>query len=295
MSDERGNLTDKELQFGYWWVEHRLKVKAGMISFVILLLVATYANVGIKFYKYLQGTAAHQQMIYELSTDSIDYQAIKAVTGPRKIRVVSAKVLPNSSNTIDIVAEVENMNNKWYLREINYQFEVGGMLTPSQTTYLLPGQKKYLYYFNFDFGDKNSSARLVLGREVWNKVKGSSHFDARKQFISPDVSVENIIYNQGGTKNDEVKKSYVIFDLYNLSSYNFWEMNAQVILWQGNKIAGFNIIGLDDVMPNEQREIFVYWDRLLALGLRPEVIIDVNHLEKSNIRTYQDIDPSFIR
>lgn len=293
MSDPFTQLSDKELEVGYWWTTHRIKIKAILIIIVIVALVALYANAGWRFYVYLSGTAAYEQMLVELTTNEINYAQIKASTGPKNLVVHSTKIFASEqSSSYNILAEVENINQRWWLKQIKYQFNVNGELTDESTSYILPGEKKYLYYFNHEMSKVQATARLIIKREIWYRVKDSSLLDSQGKWYKPDFLVNDLNFVVDNFNN---KQSKVNFNLANFSPYNFWEVKLQVLLWQGQKLKDFNVVSLDKVAPGDDRSIEVMMSRDLSSGLRPEVIVSANSMDEGNLRNFGDMLPSTVR
>lgn len=293
MTDSFEQLSDKELELGYWWTIHRIKIKAIFLIVIILGIFAIYLNAGWRFYVYLQGTAAHEQMLQELTSHSINYEQVKIVTGPNNLRINNAIIMPaGSSNNYDIVAEVENVNQRWWLRQINYQFEIAGKLTDEQSSFILPGETKYLYYFNYQTNSPPNSYRLVVKREIWQRVKNQDMFDSQGGWRPAEITVSNIKYNPVLFNSAQ---GLVTFDISNNSSFNFWEVNLQVLLWQGQQLVDFNTVTIADLVVGEKRAMEVLMSKNLPSGLRAEIDVSADSLAEENLKAYNADLPGFIR
>jgi hypothetical protein len=292
MSDEFGQLTEKELEVGYWWVTHRLKIKAALILTAILVIVVIYLNAGIRFYQYLAGSAEHQAMLEELTSNAVNYEIIHKSSAPAPVLIGNSLAVGDMVSGYDLVTLVENSNNRWWLKEIEYQYIGSHTTTAPQITYLLPNEKKYLFAFNTPVDFDPVNAKIFITRQLWEKVKDNNQVDAKKQWIKPDLYAENINYQSSDMFFNEAK---VTFDLVNDSSYSFWEVEVQILLWQGNRLLGVNVVTLDDILATSKRTVSSIWPNALPAGLRTEIIISANSLSEDNIQVPKYDLPTTIR
>jgi len=292
MPDEFGQLTEKELEVGYWWVTHRLKIKAVLILVAILVIVVIYLNAGIRFYQYLAGSTEHQAMLEELTTNGVNYEVLHKSSAPVPVFIGNSFAVGDVASGYDLVTLVENSNNRWWLKEIEYQYIGSQTTTAPQITYLLPNEKKYLFSFNTPVDLDPVSAKIFITRQLWEKVKDTNQVDTKKQWIKPDLHAENVNYQSSDIFFNEAK---VTFDLVNDSSYSFWEVEVQILLWQGNRLVGINVITIDDIQATSQRTVSSIWPNALPVGLRPEIIISANSLSEDNIQIPRKDLPTTIR
>jgi hypothetical protein len=292
MTDEFGQLTEKELEVGYWWVTHRLQIKAVAIITVILCIVVLYVNAGILFYKYLAGTSEHQAMLGELTDNTVNYDILHKTSSPNPLTINNSLAIGDASQGYDLVTLVENTNGRWGLKEIEYQYVGSGTTTVTHITSLLPGEKKYLYEFNISKEINPVSAKLFIKRQLWEKVKDIKLLNTHKQWIPPIVQAENIIYQSSDKFFNEAK---VTFDLVNNSSYSFWEVEVQALLWQGSRLLGINVVTIDNLIAGSRKNIFLNWPGTLPAGLRPEIWISANSIDEGNLQIPSQNLPSTIR
>lgn len=292
MTDEFGKLTEKELVVGYWWVTHRLKIKAGLIILSIVFIVGIYVNAGWKFFNYLKNTPAHQAMLMELTLNVSDYEKIKATSAPSPLLLGTTLAIGDRNTGYDLITEVENINSRWFLKEIEYYYIVDGQITDAKITNILPNDKKFLIYFNLVNNNSISNVQLFIKRQLWERVKDKSQLDSRNRWLKPAVKADNILTKTAATDQTNTQTSYL---LVNDSAYNFWEVETQVILWQGSRIIGVNALTINDISSGDRREVQILWPRNLSTDVRTEVRVFANSLDSKNIRLFSESTPSLIR
>ncbi len=281
------DLSDRELKWAYWWVHHKQQVKAGVLLTVIISLVALYGYNGWLLFKYLSTTPQHNQVLAELSRPFIDYTKIRRLQSPRQLSVGEVSVINSGEDSVDIVVLVENLNNKWWLKEVEYRFVIGGEATPTSFASIMPRQKLYLYYFNFDKDKyKDGTVRLEIIRQKWRRIRGDKLIEISRFDFDSLLRVENVKF----VPAEGERASVVQFDLVNESPYNFWQVEAQVVARQGKKIKGFYVTGIREVDAGARLPIIINWHQKLPPFVVPEVLVVADYLSTDNIRSYPDIN-----
>ncbi len=291
MTDEFGQLTEKELAVGYWWVTHRLKIKAALIILSIVFIVGIYANAGWELYKYLMQTPLHQAMLTELTNNLSDYDQIKSSSAPSPLLLGNTLAIGNKNDGYDLITEVENVNPRWWLKEIEYYYVIDGKTTNTMITNVLPADKKYLVIFNYPGTASASNAKLFIKRQLWTRVKDQSQLDSRNRWLKPKITVGDILTNVSSGLLD----TRTNFTIINDSPYSFWELELQIILWQGNRIVGVNALTINDLSAGENRVVEVLWPTSYSGDIKTEVLVYPNSLNSQNIRLFPDNSPSLIR
>lgn len=281
------DLSDRELKWAYWWVHHKQKVRAGALLVAISLLVALYGYNGWLLFKYLSTTSQYQQILVDLSNSFINYSQVRRLQSPRQLSIGKLSVINNGDDSIDIIVPVENLNKKWWLKEIEYRFVVGSEVTPSSFATIMPRQKMYLYYFNFD--EKKYSGgpiKLEIVRQRWQRIRGEKLVEIAKFNFDFLLRAENVRFIPANNGQAPI----VQFDLVNDSPYNFWQVNTQVIVRQGKKIKGFYVTGIEEVDAGARIPVIINWHQTLPQFVVPEVLVIADYLNISNIRSYPDIN-----
>lgn len=292
MTDEFGQLTEKELAVGYWWVRHRLKIRAGLIILFIVFIVVIYLNAGWKFYNYLKNTPQHQAMLQELTISVPNYEQIKTTNAPKPLLLGDTVAVGDRNSGYDLITEVQNTNSRWWLKELEYYYIIDGQATAANITNILPSDKKYLIHFNLAKNISVSNAKLFIRRQLWERVKDRTQLDSRNNWVKPAVKADNVITNFTNTNQSNIITS---FNLVNDSPYSFWDVETQIILRQGNKIVGVNALTVSDLSSGERRQIEILWPKVMNSDLSTEVKVFANSLDIKNIRLVPETTPNLIR
>lgn len=292
MTDEFGKLTEKELAIGYWWVNNRLKIKAGLIIFSIIFIILIYINAGWMFFNYLKNTSQYQAMLAELSINVPDYERMKTISAPKPLLVGDTLAIGDKKTGYDLITEVENINHRWFLKEVEFYYVVDGEATEPIVTNILPNEKKYLINFNLKKNISQNNIKLFIKRELWEKIKDPTQLDSRNRWLKPTVKADNVI-----TKFVTLNQTNALtsFTLVNDSPYSFWEIETQIILWQGNRIVGVNALTVNDIASGDRRLVEIFWPNVFNSDVRTEVLVFANSLDNNNIRLFSETTPSLIR
>lgn len=280
------DLSDSELKWGYWWAVHKHQVKAAGLLLVIVMLAGLYIFNGVKLFNYFATAKQHSQMLTDLTTPLIDYAKIRRKQAPRAL-LVKEPIVINREGKVDIIAMAENLNSKWWLEEIVYQFAIDGELTPEESTFFMPREKKFVYALNFPLDAKRSpEVRLIIKREKWQRIKGDKLEELKELDFSKLIRAEDIRFIPARLGDFP----QVQFVAVNDSPLNFWQVEAQIVIRQGGKIRGFYVTGIDNFITGARRPIVINWYDKLSLFSSPEIIMSVNYLDPDNIKPYSEED-----
>ncbi len=280
------DLSDKELKWGYWWAVHKHQVKAAGLLLVMVGLAGLYIFNGVKLFNYFATAKQHSQMLSDLTTPLIDYAKIRRKQAPRALLVKEPIVIPREGK-VDIIALAENLNSRWWLEEIVYQFAVAGELTPETSTFFMPREKKYVYALNLPSEIKNpSEVRLIIKREKWKRIKGEKLEELKELDFGKLVRADDIRFVPARLGDFPQVKFVAVND----SPLNFWQVEAQITIRQSGKIRGFYVTGIDNLITGSRRPIVINWYDKLPLFSSPEVIMSVNYLDPNNIKPYSEED-----
>jgi len=280
MTDEYGQLTNKELSVSYWWVTHRLQLRMLFFVLVCLALLAVYINAGWQLYRYISSTPQHRLMLFELTTNNIDYERIRNDTAPLPL-TIGQTLASGDLSGYDLSTLVENPNSRWWLKEIEYYYILGTETTEPRVTSVLPGDKKYLIHFQLSENTQVASARLFIKRQLWQRVRETSQLDKNNRWLRPNVIAENIKYD---STNPAAKQTRFSFELNNVSPHNFWAVECQLLVWQGSRLVGIYSLMVNDLRSNEKRLVEISWPQSFITGLRTEVLVFPDSLSENNIR-----------
>ncbi len=273
-----GDLTEKELTFGYWYVKHKLLFKKILIGLFIAfdVVLIAYSIYGFVNHFFIEGPRL-KQSISEMTENIIDTKTFRLKTRPENIRVLDTKVVSGGERKYDLVARVSNPNSEWLIY-FDYLFFYAGGRTETKSTFVLPFEDKFIADFGIESEAKIISVNLNVENVRWQKVDRHEIPDFN-QFYNEhfNFEVENTTFIPAGTAGLDVSR--VTFDITNNSAYNFWQVGNYVILYQGTRIVGINYIVLNKFLSGQTRSVEARWFEKLPRTVKIEVRPEVNILD----------------
>lgn len=284
-------LSERELKLGYWFVAHRHQlVKLGLAS-LILFSMLTY---GYSIYKTVKFYAfeydAFQQTIQGASETYLNVAGIHEANRILDLQVVSRQIIPASGGKIDIIARVSNPNTKWALKSFTYRFALGTKVYDTQTTFLLPGQERFLMLLNVE-GSASGTPQLFIEEQKWRRVIqyeewGPEHnkFTIANRQFSPA---------RQGELSEQLPISEASAQITNASAYNYVNVDVQFALYSGNRVVAVNLVPLKDFQSGQTRTAAVRWSQVLPPVSLVEIIPLVNTLDQGAYQDFEGVfDPS---
>ncbi len=267
-----GGVTESELRWSAWWVEHRDQVRRAAIG-VFIAFDAVLIGVGLwGFADWLAiGGLKEEQAIRQMT--SAAYGRFAGV-GLREIQVGAPFVLPGGTGKVDILAPIENPNDRFWA-EVEYSFHVGGVQQPALTTFVLPGQAKYLAHLGAP-ADGGASVELKIESRRWHRAGtfGASTlqdlYDTRL-----DIRAENPVF----VPSDPLAttpSSRAEFTLANRTAFGYYDVDLLALLYRGDAVVGVGKLRVDRLAAGERRPMELYWYQVLPQVSRVEIVPDIN-------------------
>lgn len=275
-----GGVTESELRWSEWWVNHREQVrKVGIGIFVAFDVVFVLIGLwGFTDWLALGGLK--------------EEQAIRQMTGPNyarfggigleEVQVGAPFVLPGASGKVDILAPIENRNERFWA-EVEYRFVVGGIEQPSLVTFVLPGQAKYLTYLGAP-AESGGSVELKIESRLWHRA---GTFGAESQQALYDTRLNIVAENPVFTPADPLATtptSSAKFTLANHTAFGYYDVDLLVLLYRGDAIVGVNKIRVDRLQAGENKPMEIFWYQILPQVTRVEAVPDINVYDESVYR-----------
>lgn len=252
-----GQFNHFNVSFSLWYIKHRR-----VIDFITIVILAVVNFViGIYIFalavEYWKTPSPGEPAV--LIDPTKDLEAIKI------LRVEAVQ----DGNFYDLVAQIENPNNKYGLGELDYRF----ILLDSNketigeaegTSYILPGQTKYIIRTKVNSLGEIMEARLELSPGTWLK---------KRRIEEPDMAVlpesKKLDLNPAGRLElFAIAKNY--------SYYHFKTVDINVVcLDADNAILGVNHTTLNNFEAQTRREFRLRWNQDFRSQLS-DLIIDLN-------------------
>lgn len=233
------------------------------------------------FFSYIQA---------QIARSMIDYNKFHKNNRPAPLLPVDVFVLPVNSDTYDIVAVLQNTNDKWYIPEVTYQFIHDGGETEKQKTYVLPLQERYILELGIQSETPIKSAQLYISDIKWQRLSHEGIWDyesfrdeRNKIFIVGETFFSSRDLDLGAA----VPVSRTRFSAVNESNFNFWNVGYVLLLMQNNKVIAANYLNSGVLLADSIKSYETSWFQRLPSYLDFKVIPDVNILDPGVYMDFQ--------
>lgn len=276
-----GGVTESELHWSEWWVNHREQIrKIGIGLFVsidvILLGVGVWGFTDWLALGGIQEERAIRQMTGQ------NYARFGGV-GLQEVQVGAPFVLPGGVGKVDILAPIENRNERFWA-EVEYSFSIGGVQQPPLTTFVLPGQVKYLVHLGAP-SESGGSVELKIERRLWHRA-GTFGADSLQSLYDTrlDIRAENPVF----IPSDPLATTPVSsakFTLANHTAFGYYDVDLLVLLYRGDSIVGANKLRVESLLAGEDKPVELFWYQILPQVSRVEVVPDINIYDEGVYRS----------
>ncbi len=251
------NITEKQLNWGYWFVTHKILLKRILI---VVLIALNAALVGFSGYglvvDLLQGPERDAQLA-ELATPS-QSQAWLAANAPKPLAISNTQVLAPQGK-YDLVATVRNGNAN-YFAHFSYRFAAGDFATALSDGFILPGEEKLVVRLGEISAARPANAGLEISNIAWRRVDRHTIPDW-SSFVAEhlDLPVTDVLYDPAVALPDGKTIGKTTFTVTNRTGYGYYDVKMIVAMYRGATVAGVNSAVFPTLRPGETRQGEVTW------------------------------------
>jgi hypothetical protein len=250
--DPTQEFTSQDLKWSFWYVRHK-----ALLYRILVISLITLDSIFILFGlwqwgNYLLGLQDAQRVQNSLSV-GINYTGIHPHFSAQPIQAINTQIFSSRENNFDAVAELLNPNSR-FLAKFDYYFIINGEKTPTQKTFLLPGQNRLVASLGIKNGVGGVPA-IVLENIEYQRISAHTVPDAlgwqayRLNFQASDfVFLKSLA--QEGVNTDAVQ-----FKLTNASPYSYVNSDFYVALLQNGQMVGILPLHLDSINSLETKNI----------------------------------------
>ena len=275
-------VSDRELQFGYWYTRHRVMIKAVLISvgyFVVLLVLGFNLKNIYEFYVYDE-IGRYQSEIVALQVG--DPRVGQNLTKP--LRIDESAIVERNDGEFDFVAAVTNHNQKYQAIDVAYTFSIPGWTSEIQHDALLPGERKW--FLMSSVADDNLSrldtadvSPTLTNIDVeWRRVKDIELYDDNRQFMSNGLVTEN---EKTSTPSATIRE--LSFDVTNTSVYNYRTIEVRAVLYSGQDIVGVNSLQLNTLRSGDTKSSSLRWFYPIVRVSGWDITLSTDVLDENNL------------
>jgi len=284
MANPNQNLTLEEVHFAQWWRGKLPLFKKIIIAILIAINIVFWGIFIYQLVLYIIYTPNYQQTINGLTTNLIDSQSYQRLMQTNPPMVDNVYLINLGTDTQDpqkkdytLVAEVENDNQQWIITSLVGQFDLAGQPVTVQG-FLMPQQKKYFLALRQQSTQSVLTTSFTIKNATWRRVKPAER--DRLNLIN-QLSFENINFIPAAVANNKATPPQVEFNAINHSAYGYWQVNVQVILYQGGGVVDAYVFPITNLMTGQSRTVTFNLIHNINFVSQIVVVPDVNFFDDS--------------
>lgn len=282
--DNPSGVSLREMNFGLWLSENRQKFLKILTIFLIVLSAFFFIF------------SSYNYIMYFLSSDpSVQYSDNNLPASPRQvtsdIEASPVQVLA-SADRYDLAAKLKNPNEK-FTANFQYCFVRADQNLICGSSFLLPGDEKYILALGQDLSSGSEGITLVISSVFWQRIdahKIPSWTDFSALRLSLPVSNLNFASGDNSGLSDKLSLSRLEFSIKNNTSYGYYEAPLNILLFSGSELVGVNRYLVKNFVPGDSREVKISWAANLSAVDRTEVKPDINIIDDSVYLKYRGED-----
>lgn len=258
-------------RFVYFFVAQQILLKRLLVVILILLNIILWWGAWSKFVSYISYTSYYEQMLNQLTMPVVNWAAYHEATKPQELQLLGSYQLKSDKNKYDLVAKVSNVNQNWLARQVDYFFIVDGLPLAKQTTFVAPGQQKFLVHFGYVSESYPTNVEIKIEAVSWQRWQD-------KELLR---SLDNLIIS-GESYLQERGVSEVSFNVTNNNNFGWWQIGWQIALYQSNAPVAVNYVTIDKLLAGQTRAIVASWLEGISTPSRIEIIPDIDLNDANN-------------
>ncbi|GEM_PF-4955153 len=252
----QGDLSEKQLKEGYWYVTHILNAKKGIagVSIAIVACIWVFALI-FSIFLYLVFLTPYRATLNELKT-----AVVQPLPGELVHPLTQSASGVLSRQTVDatlytLFVEVENKNTT-YRADFDGVFTTSSGELKSVREFLMPGEKKYIILPSL-YQDPGTPI-FEMNNTIWTRLSERTLVDVRKKLnliISDEIPFMSTPSSRGGVEG--IYKT--TFRLVNNTGYGYREIRLPIALKSGTQVTAIQQVILQNVRPSESRAVEARW------------------------------------
>jgi len=225
-------LSKDQLEKGLFVARHRLQLRTAitlLLAALVGVLVLVSANA---YYKLLVNAGQLDKLMAAVWQSDQDWATVHRLNAPANIDFGDPIIFPLGDGRYDIVVEATNPNEKWALESFDFQFLSNNVGVASGSSYLMPGERKYVTILGLESNKLITSLDKVNQFNLkWRKV--SQPFPNIWEFTQPPkYRARGVISENGQTITVPASVSWSVVNKYTLSVR---QVKWQVVLYGGGR------------------------------------------------------------
>ncbi len=272
------DLSNQDLERGYWWLQHKELINKIFLVFLILSLLSLYIWLAFAYLRYWQ-SGSWETYAQQLDSQQFNWAQYHQERVAKALKISSAQALATNGSLYNLAAAVENPNTDWLATKLTYRFVVNGQAQANKETFVLPVSNKFLLQLAYQAKTSIQSVQIEILETTWQRV-GETDFNVftlnDPQYLGPNIQVV------------EDKKidlpARVVWQATNDSLFDFWQVPWQVAVYNQDRLVGVSELLVEDFKSLETKDLEVVWLYDLPRITKVLVTPQLNIKDKNNIK-----------
>ncbi|MFH1192260.1 MAG: hypothetical protein V1655_02175 [bacterium] len=282
-------LSDKDLERGYWFLTHKIFLKRLGYSLFIMFDLFLVLSFAYKITNYYSTEASdYEKMLNEFYDDNLNYENINAVIKGKDLQIGSVQIIPSGKkdegNAYDLIAEIYNPNEDFRI-DFNCHFAAGEKTQEMQSGFILPKEKKVLAFFSAGQAGEIQKSEIILDDIKFKKISPKEIIDP-VLFIAERINFpfENLEMEKIESAEDLYK---IKFDLKNETNYNYWDVDLTILLYQDSQIIGIDKISAGSFKSGEIKPLEINWYSYLSPNVKISILPEIDVFNKDSYMEFE--------
>lgn len=280
MSDKTTfEISNTKLKIGLWVARHKVIFHKLFILFLGLSSIFFYFYTFIRLVDILIIHGKDNRAVMDnLIENKINFLEIKKKFVVLDLKVNFIRIFPANQGRKNIVAQIENPNDKYAASSVGYQFVSGGKVIAEDTSFIWPLEEKYFVALGIDSEDVNENDVRLEIKSISYKRFYNFNEELRDKL---QFKITNPEFIRSSGLGDEGYSGVVRFKVTNSTIYNFYDPGFFVVLLNSSDIAGVFYTKLNSLKSFESvpLEVNITAPTSFVTGVR--IIPDINVLDES--------------
>lgn len=172
----------------------------------------------------------------------------------KKIEVLSTEAILNQNNFYDVFAQIKNSNQNYGSGQVAYEFKLYDLqnnlvVQRAGSTFILPGQTKYLIQTKIESDKQISNVKLSFNFAEWEKMM---------DYQVPEFIIKQKEYRLLDGEDSGIGQAKGV--LINANDFDFERIDIDVLLFNSSyQLVGINSTIIRTLLAGEEREFVASW------------------------------------
>lgn len=276
---DQENISLRKMKIGLWLVENRpvfIKIFYGIL---IAVSIVTWSIFVWTFGSYvISGMQQDEKNAAELVKSEGVHNILPAIKA-RPLEYGAFESISTADGKIDLVAEVRNPNDK-YWAELTYYFLLDGKELGRSSSFLLPGEKKYLLALGQSYEGSAGGAELKIEQVKWRLLNAHEFPDWDKfqqDRLNIEITDKKFTPAHSTILTEKINLNECAFTAINNTAFNYREARFIIVLFSNGRIIGANKYIFDNFLSGDKKEVKVTWlgrlDNVDEIYIAPDINI----------------------